>query len=105
MLEPGDFAEQYKEYLVRVGKSEHTVKAYTHAVTAFGGWWGQTTGQAFNPQTVDSRDIQSTSVRQRFVPSSRKPDSPAARARLKSAGGGISRGFGGENSICAARRT
>jgi len=44
--------------LARVGKSTHTIRAYSHDLTSFARWWEQTTGQAFNPQAVDSPDIQ-----------------------------------------------
>jgi integrase/recombinase XerC len=49
--------EQFQGYLTGVGKSAHTVKAYTHDAASFGQWWEQTTGRAFQPQAVVSNDI------------------------------------------------
>ncbi len=50
--------EQYRDHLTRVGKSPHTVRAYSHDVAAFAHWFEGTTGEALIPQAVDSRDIQ-----------------------------------------------
>jgi integrase/recombinase XerC len=49
--------QQFQAYLVGVGKSDHTVKAYSHDVASFGQWWEQSTGRAFQPQVVVSPDI------------------------------------------------
>ena len=50
--------DQYRDRLIRVGKSPHTVKAYIHDVAAFASWFHQTTGEVFDPQVVDPREIQ-----------------------------------------------
>jgi len=50
--------DQYREHLTKVGKSPHTVRAYSHDLAAFTHWFEQTTGEDFGPQAVDSRDIQ-----------------------------------------------
>jgi site-specific recombinase XerD len=52
-----DIVEQYQQHLEIVGKSSYTVKAYTQDLAAFAGWFEQTTGGAFDPRVVDSRDI------------------------------------------------
>jgi integrase/recombinase XerC len=49
---------QYQDYLTRVGKSLHTVKAYSNDLTSFVRWWEQTIGKDFDPRAVDPRDIQ-----------------------------------------------
>lgn len=49
--------DQYREHLIRVGKSPHTVKAYSQDLAGFSRWFEQTNGEGFNPQVVDSRDI------------------------------------------------
>jgi len=49
--------EQYQAYLTRIGKSSHTVKAYTHDVDSFAKWWAQTTGEVVSPRLVDPREI------------------------------------------------
>jgi site-specific recombinase XerD len=58
MVKKKRVAEQYREYLERVGKSPHTVKAYSQDVSAFARWFEQTNGEGFNPQVIDPRDIQ-----------------------------------------------
>ena len=50
--------DQYQDYLARVGKSPHTVKAYGHDMATFARWLEQTIGEDFDPRAVDSRDIQ-----------------------------------------------
>ena len=49
--------EQYQEYLTRIGKSSHTIKAYIHDVGSFAKWWEHSTGEVFNPRLVDPREI------------------------------------------------
>jgi len=49
--------ETYSQHLQTLGKSVHTVKAYTHDLTGFAQWFAQTTGEAFDPQAVGPRDI------------------------------------------------
>ncbi len=44
--------------MTKVGKSPHTVRAYSHDLAAFARWFEQTTGEDFDPQAVDPRDIQ-----------------------------------------------
>jgi site-specific recombinase XerD len=50
--------DQYREHLTKVGKSPHTVRAYSHDLAAFARWFEQTAGEDFDPQAVDPRDIQ-----------------------------------------------
>jgi site-specific recombinase XerD len=50
--------DQYRDHLTKVGKSPHTVRAYTHDLAAFVRWFEQTAGEDFAPQAVDPRDIQ-----------------------------------------------
>lgn len=50
--------ETYQSYLTQIGKSTHTVKAYSHDVESFARWFEQTNGTTFKPQVVSSRDIQ-----------------------------------------------
>lgn len=50
--------DRYQDYLARVGKSPHTVKAYGHDMATFARWLEQTIGEDFDPRAVDSRDIQ-----------------------------------------------
>jgi site-specific recombinase XerD len=50
--------EQYQDYLTRVGKSPHTVRAYSQDVRGFIRWFEQTNGEDFHHRAVDSRDIQ-----------------------------------------------
>jgi site-specific recombinase XerD len=50
--------DQCRGHLTKVGKSPHTVRAYGHDLAAFVRWFEQTTGEAFDPQAVDPRDIQ-----------------------------------------------
>ena len=49
--------DQYQDNLARVGKSPRTVKAYKHDLVTFARWFEQTTGEDFDPQAVDSREI------------------------------------------------
>lgn len=49
--------ESYKQHLTNVGKSAHTVKAYTHDLGGFAQWFIQTTGEVFDPQAIGPRDI------------------------------------------------
>jgi site-specific recombinase XerD len=49
--------ETYTKYLQTTGKSMHTVKAYTHDLAGFAHWFSQTTGDAFDPQTISPCDI------------------------------------------------
>jgi site-specific recombinase XerD len=49
--------EIYSKHLQTLGKSVHTVKAYTHDLTGFAQWFAQTTGDAFDPQAIGPRDI------------------------------------------------
>lgn len=49
--------DQYEDHLTRVGKSAHTVRAYTHDVAAFAQWFQGTYGERLDPQAVDPRDI------------------------------------------------
>lgn len=58
MLSEETLIDHYEAYLSRVGKSSHTVKAYTRDLSAFAQWWQQTNGEVFNLQTVTSQDIQ-----------------------------------------------
>jgi site-specific recombinase XerD len=58
MAEQKAIIDQYRDHLAQVGRSPHTVKAYHRDLAAFALWWEQTTGRAFNPKVVDSRDIQ-----------------------------------------------
>lgn len=51
------FLDQFAASLQRVGKSPHTVKAYTQDLAGFATWFAQTTGGDFTPQAVDPRDI------------------------------------------------
>jgi len=55
---PKSLPQQYQNYLTRAGNSPHTVKSYSHDLTAFTRWFEQTTGESFNPQAVDPRDLQ-----------------------------------------------
>ena len=48
----------YKKHLETVGKSPHTVRAYSQDLAAFARWFEQTTGEDLIPRAVDSRDIQ-----------------------------------------------
>ena len=54
--------EQYQKHLTRAGKSAKTVKAYCHDLAAFIRWWEPTTGEAFDPQAVDPREIRGYSM-------------------------------------------
>ena len=47
----------YQAYLERIGKSSHTVKAYTQDLTGFARWYEHTTGEVLSPQAVDPREI------------------------------------------------
>ena len=47
----------YHKHLETVGKSSHTIKAYSHDVAAFALWFEQTNGEDFDPQAIDPRDI------------------------------------------------
>jgi site-specific recombinase XerD len=58
MVKKKSVTDQYREYLVRVGKSPHTVKAYSQDLTAFARWFEQTNGEDFSPRVIDPRDIQ-----------------------------------------------
>jgi site-specific recombinase XerD len=49
--------ETYSKHLQTLGKSVHTVKAYTHDLAGFAQWLAQTTGDAFDPQAIGPRDI------------------------------------------------
>jgi len=49
--------DQYREHLVRAGKSAHTVKAYGGDLAAFIRWWEPTAGEAFHPRAVDPGEI------------------------------------------------
>jgi site-specific recombinase XerD len=49
--------ETYRKHLQTLGKSIHTVKAYTHDLTSFAHWFAQTMGDAFDPQAIGPRDI------------------------------------------------
>ena len=51
------FYQDYRDHLVRVGKSAHTIKAYSQDLKAFAQWYEQTTGEPFSPQAVDPREI------------------------------------------------
>lgn len=57
METPKDILDEYREYLEQTGKSANTVKAYTHDVASFAIWFEQTTGEAFEPQAVDPREM------------------------------------------------
>ena len=63
--------DQYQEHLTKVGKSAHTVKAYSHDVAAFIRWYEPTTGETFDPRAVDPREIQA--YRGYLVRQGRKP--------------------------------
>jgi integrase/recombinase XerC len=52
-----DVIAQYQDHLTRIGKSQHTIKAYIQDLEAFARWFEQTTGGELDPQAVDSRDI------------------------------------------------
>jgi integrase/recombinase XerC len=58
MVKKKSLIDQYRDHLTRAGKSSHTIKAYSHDVSAFAQWWEGTYGQTFNPQAVTSPDIQ-----------------------------------------------
>ena len=58
MTAPQSITDQYQDYLSRTGKSPNTVKAYGRDVAAFAIWFEQATGETFDAQAVDSRDIQ-----------------------------------------------
>src|SRR5947199_8831811 len=49
--------ETYTKHLTTVGKSAHTIKAYAHDLGGFAQWFMQTTGDAFDPQAVNPREI------------------------------------------------
>jgi site-specific recombinase XerD len=49
--------QTYSKHLETVGKSVHTVKAYTHDLTGFAHWFAQITGDAFDPQVIGPHDI------------------------------------------------
>ncbi len=57
METPKDIPNEYREYLERTDKSVNTIKAYTHDVASFTTWFEMTTGEAFEPQAVDPREI------------------------------------------------
>ena len=57
MAEKKTFTDQYRDYLVKVGRSPQTVKAYSHDLASFARWFEQTSGEDFDPQAVDPRDI------------------------------------------------
>jgi len=44
--------------LLRLGKSPHTVKSYSHDLVTFARWFEQTSGEDFDPQAVDPKEIQ-----------------------------------------------
>jgi site-specific recombinase XerD len=52
MTKQETLTDQYRSYLARVGKSPHTIKAYSHDASAFASWWEQTTGKKFDPQLL-----------------------------------------------------
>lgn len=47
----------FGNYLEQQGKSENTLKAYHRDLVEFVAWWEERTGQEFNANAVDSRDI------------------------------------------------
>jgi len=49
--------ETYTKHLQTIGKSPHTVKAYTHDLAGFAQWFTQTTGEAGDSQAIGPRDI------------------------------------------------
>jgi len=49
--------EAYNKHLQTIGKSLHTVKAYTHDLAGFSQWFALTTGDAFDPQAIGPRNI------------------------------------------------
>src|SRR6187551_1627205 len=49
--------ETYAQHLQTIGKSAHTVKAYHHDLGGFAQWFTQTTGEAFDPQAINPREI------------------------------------------------
>jgi len=49
--------ETYTQHLQTIGKSVHTIKAYAHDLGGFAQWFTQTTGEAFDPQAVNPREI------------------------------------------------
>lgn len=57
MPQPKSYTNQYRDYLIQIGKSPHTVRAYSNDVHHFVNWFEQTTGRDFNLQAVDPRDI------------------------------------------------
>ena len=50
--------DQYCDHLTSVGKSPRTVKAYGHDLVTFTRWFAQTTGEDFDPQALDPREVQ-----------------------------------------------
>jgi site-specific recombinase XerD len=50
--------DQYQDHLLRIGRSPRTVQAYAHDLVAFTRWFEQITGEDFDTQAVDPRDIQ-----------------------------------------------
>jgi len=50
-------SNEYRDYLERVGKSVHTVKAYLRDLTGFVRWFEQTRGEDFTTKAVDPGDI------------------------------------------------
>ncbi|KKN21378.1 hypothetical protein LCGC14_0925950 [marine sediment metagenome] len=62
---------QYATYLADSGKSPHTLRAYTQDLANFAAWFEQTTGEAFDPQAVNPRDI--TEYRGFLITRGRKP--------------------------------
>lgn len=57
MPQPKLYTDQYHDHLTQVGKSPHTVRAYSNDVLHFANWFEQTNGRDFNLQAVDPRDI------------------------------------------------
>src|SRR5688572_19506324 len=63
--------QTYSKHLQALGKSLHTVKAYTHDLTGFAHWFAQTTGDAFDPQAIGPRDI--AEYRSHLITRGKKP--------------------------------
>lgn len=62
---------QYESYLADSGKSPHTLRAYSQDLAHFAAWLEQSTGEAFDPQAVNPRDI--TEYRSYLITRGRKP--------------------------------
>jgi site-specific recombinase XerD len=56
MPQAKSYTNQYHDYLTQIGKSPHTVRAYSNDIRHFINWFRQTNGRDFNLQAVDPRD-------------------------------------------------